>query len=71
MTTLEIKQKGLLWAQENGCSMYVVISKDEYQWWMVSEKTGKHMVSNKGKYGQAYADERVIAHWNGFKINNK
>ena len=71
MTTLEIKQKGLLWAQENGCQLFVVLGKGEYQWWMVSEKTGKHMISNKGKYGQAYACERVLAHWNGFKINNK
>jgi hypothetical protein len=69
MTTKEIKTKGLKWASENGCELYVVVKIGEYQWWMISEKTGKHMVTNKGKYGQAYADERVIAHWNGFKQN--
>ena len=69
MTTQEIKTKGLKWSSENGCEMYVVVKIGEYQWWMISEKTGKHMVSNKGKYGQAFADERVLAHWNGFKQN--
>jgi hypothetical protein len=69
MTTQEIKTEGLKWASENGCEMYVVVKIGEYQWWMISEKTGKHMVSNKGKYGQAFADERVLAHWNGFKQN--
>ena len=69
MTTQEIKTKGLKWSSGNGCEMYVVVKIGEYQWWMISEKTGKHMVSNKGKYGQAFADERVLAHWNGFKQN--
>ena len=69
MTTQEIKSKGLKWASNNACEMYVVIAKGEYQWWMISEKTGKHMVSNKGKNAQAYADERVLAHWDGFQKN--
>jgi len=71
MTTQEIKSKGLKWATGNGCEMYVVVKTDEYQWWMLSEKTGKHMVSNKGKYCRVYADERVLTHWDGFKKNQK
>jgi len=69
LTVKEIKSKGIKWASNNGCEMYVVVKNGEYQWWMLSEKTGKHMVSNKGLYGQAYADERVLAHWEGFQKN--
>jgi hypothetical protein len=65
----EIRQKGVLWANGNGCEMYCVIGKGEYQWYMLSEKTGVHMVSNKGKYGRPFCDERVLAHWSGFKAN--
>jgi hypothetical protein len=36
---------------------------------MISEKTGTHMVPNKGMYGQPYACERVLAHWKGFQQN--
>jgi hypothetical protein len=67
MTTEQIKSKGLLWSRNNGCEMYVVIVAGEYQWWMISEKTGKHMIANKGKFGQAYACERVLTHWKGFQ----
>jgi hypothetical protein len=45
----------------------VVAKLGVYQWWMISEKTGKHMITNKGKYGRVFADERVLAHWDGFK----
>ena len=69
MTTQEIKSKGLLWARENNCEMYVIVSVGEYQWWMISPKTGKHMIKNKGLYCQPYADERVLSHWNGFRKN--
>jgi len=69
MTTQEIKSKGLKWATGNGCEMYVIVVVGGYQWWMISEKTGTHMVQNKGLYGRAYADERVLAHWSGFKQN--
>jgi hypothetical protein len=67
MTTQEIKSKGLIWGRGNGCEMYVVIGKGEYLWYMISEKTGIHMIANKGKCGQAYACERVLAHWEGFQ----
>lgn len=69
MTTQEIKSKGVKWASDLNCEMYLVVKNGEYQWWMISEKTGKHMVSNKGKYGKAYACERVLSHWDGFKKN--
>ncbi len=69
METQEIKRKGYKWASNNGCEMYVILKNGEYQWWMLSEKTGVHMISNKGKHGQAYADERVLAHWDGFQKN--
>jgi chlorite dismutase len=69
MTTVEIKSKGVKWASENGCEMYVVVKVGEYQWWMLSEKTGRHMISNKGKYGRAFADDRVLSHWSGFLAN--
>jgi len=67
MTTQEIKSEGLKWLSGNGCEMYVVAKLGVYQWWMISEKTGKHMITNKGKYGRVFADERVLAHWDGFK----
>lgn len=69
MNTQQIKQKGIKWASENGCELYVIPKVGEYQWWMLSEKTGTHMVINKGLYGQAYACERILAHWDGFKKN--
>lgn len=69
MRTQEIKAKGLKWSSENGCELYVVVKLGGYEWWMISEKTGTHMVPNKGKYGQAYACDRVLAHWDGFKKN--
>ena len=69
MTTQEIKSKGLKWASENGCEMYVIVKIGEYQWWMISDKTGRHMVSNKGKNGQAFSCEIVLTHWNGFQQN--
>ena len=69
MTTKEIKTKGLKWASNNGCEMYVVVVNGGYQWWMISEKTGTHMIQNKGMYGRPYADERVLAHWSGFQKN--
>ena len=69
MTTQEIKTKGYKWSAQHGCEMYVIVKTGEYQWWMISPKTGTHMVTNKGKHGQAYADERVLAHWNGFIQN--
>jgi len=69
MTTVEIKSKGVKWASENGCEMYVIVKVGEYQWWMLSEKTGRHMISNKGKYGRAFADDRVLSHWECFKQN--
>lgn len=69
MTTQEIKTKGLKWASQNGCEMYLIVKIGEYQWWMISEKTGKHMVNNKGQYGRPIADERVLLHWKGFIEN--
>jgi hypothetical protein len=69
MTTQEIKTTGVKWASENGCEMYVVVKSGQYEWWMISEKTGKHMVSNSGKNGQASTDQRVLAHWKGFIQN--
>jgi len=69
MTIKDIKAKGLKWASGKGCEMYLIIKTGEYQWWMVSEKTGTHLVTNKGLYGNAYVDERVKSHWEGFKKN--
>lgn len=69
MTNSEIKSKGLKWAQGANCQMYVVKVDNEYQWWMISAKTGRHMIKNNGKYGQPYACERVLNHWAGFKQN--
>jgi hypothetical protein len=70
MTNQEIKSKGIKWASNNGCEMYVIVApKNQYQWWMLSDKTGQHMIVNKGEKGQARADERVLAHWNGFQQN--
>ena len=69
MTTQEIKTKGVKWETSNGCELYVVVKTSEYQWWMLSEKTGKHMISNKSLNDQPCVDERVMAHWNGFKAN--
>lgn len=69
MTIAEIKSKGLKWASNNGCEMYLIINVGGYQWWMISYKTGIHMITNKGLYGRPYADERVLSHWNGFQQN--
>jgi hypothetical protein len=69
MINQEIKQKGLLWSKSNDCEMYVVVNESKYEWWMLSDKTGNHMVSNEGKYCRPFADERVLSHWKGFQQN--
>jgi CDP-diacylglycerol pyrophosphatase len=72
MTTVEIKQKGVLFCRENGCELYLVIGKwndmmrkADHYWYMISEKTGVHMIRNQSNR----PCERVNAHWNGFLIN--
>jgi hypothetical protein len=57
------------YAQEAGCKLYAVQKVGEIQWWMVSEKTGRHMVSSKPIKGQAVMTNRVKAHWQGFILN--
>ena len=72
MTQQEIKSKGVLHSRENGCELYQVIGtwnkaakKPDMHWYMISEKTGVHMVINQSNR----MDERVKAHWEGFKKN--
>ena len=72
MTHKEIKTKGVLQARENGAELYIVIGtwnkavkKPDMHWYMISEKTGTHMVTNNSNR----MDERVKAHWEGFKTN--
>ncbi len=74
MTTTEIKKKGVLQARENGAELYLVIGKwnksakkPDFHWYMISEKTGVHMVINNF----SRMDERVRAHWEGFKANQQ
>ena len=72
MNTSEIKSKGVLQARENGAELYLVIGKwnkaakkPDMHWYMVSDKTGTHMVTNQDNR----MCERVRSHWDGFKIN--
>jgi hypothetical protein len=69
MKIQEIKSKGTLWATGKGCELYIIIKSDGFEWWMISPTTGKHMIKNKGNKGQAQPCERVLAHWNGFQLN--
>ncbi len=72
MTVEQIKSKGVLYNRQNGCEMYLVIGKwnnaakkADHHWYMISEKTGIHMVTTLSNR----MDERVSAHWKGFKQN--
>ena len=72
MTAIQIKQKGVLHSRENGCELYQVIGtwnkkakKPDMKWFMISEKTGIHMIITQSNR----IDERVTAHWEGFKKN--
>lgn len=72
MTVQEIATKGVLYARENGVEMYLVIGKwnktakkPDMHWYMISKKTGVHMVTSNSNR----MDERVKAHWEGFKAN--
>lgn len=72
MTQIEIKKRFALQARENGAECFLQIGgwnkatkKPDYTWWMISEKTGTHnVISNSNRM-----DERVKAHWEGFKTN--
>lgn len=72
MNATQIKSKGVLQARENGAELFLVIGtwnkqakKPDMHWYMVSDKTGVHMVTNQSNR----MDERVKAHWEGFKTN--
>ena len=72
MTQIEIKSKGSLQARENGAELYIVIGKWNTQakkpdthWYMISDKTGTHLITTQNNR----MDERVKAHWDGFKLN--
>ena len=74
MTQSEIKSKGVLQAQENGAELFIVIGKwnevakkPNTHWYMISEKTGTHLITTQSNR----MDERVKAHWEGFKLNQK
>ena len=70
---IEIERIGILWSWGNGCKLYCVNSENstDFQWWMFGE-TGMRMLVNRGLYGhRPYACERVLAHWEGFKKNQK
>ena len=72
LTKEQIKHKGVIYARENNAELYLIVGKwnkqakkPNYHWYMVSDKTGIHCVTNTSNR----MDERVESHRNGFKIN--
>lgn len=68
----QVKVKGVIFNRESGCEMYLVIGKwnknvkkPNYHWYMISEKTGMHMVTSQS----SRPEERVNEHWKGFLSN--
>lgn len=72
MSEKEIKAKGVLHRNINGCQMYLVLGKWDvkakkpaFHYYMISEKTGMHLITTNS----SRPDERVNTHWDGFLTN--
>ena len=70
----QVKSKGVIFNRENGCEMYLVIgkwndnyNKPDYHWYMISEKTGMHMITSQSNRPES----RVNEHWKGFLSNQQ
>ena len=72
MSHKEIKERFVFQDKLNGAECYLQttgsdkqLKRPYYTYWMISEKTGTHCINSNSNR----MDERVQAHWAGFKMN--
>lgn len=69
----QVKKSGILYGSDLNAELYLVIGKwnpvakkPNHHWYMISPNTGIHSITTQSNR----PDERVLAHWEGFKKIN-